>query len=376
MAAREIIGGRDQYKSIEYRNGNGLFNATYLDLWISIILKNEFMGDWKKMESCLCKLRRFPDRDGLIHYLRLLRDHIQNCGIAVEDIIGSDSIVINREGKKAKNKILGCNLQERDRNDLMSETPRKELEYRAMRGYWNHFSVHPNDYAKPIESKFKSSGYYSQSQSWALSSKLSSFIDKSLKRASVDNTVSLYRAFLSVLLEKMNMIDDSSGTIGDLYADIFGRYVGIDCGLISMERGVYFRDLIELIVWKDFGLTDSVVPGFFEKLATNDVKLVEEIIQDLFGEVSMYCELEYQAEEALTLLGELYTNQKMFEMFVPMSEKMGTRAWKRITTMAEMAMKHNEHELALRVYEACLTTGQHEKFLRKKYDELKVSLIK
>ena len=86
----------------------------------------------------------------------------------------------------------------------------------------------------------------------------------------------------------------------------------------------------------------------------------------------MYCELDYQAEKTLTMLGFLYTNQLRFEMFVPIAKNMGSRSWKRITIMAEMAKKHNKPELALEVYQVCLTPGYHEKFLRGKYNELKI----
>ncbi len=70
----------------------------------------------------------------------------------------------------------------------------------------------------------------------------------------------------------------------------------------------------------------------------------------------------------------LYTQQQMFDKFVPVAKEMGTRAWERITTMSEMAEKHGRYDLALAVYEACLGPGSHDKFLRKKYKELKSRL--
>jgi hypothetical protein len=73
----------------------------------------------------------------------------------------------------------------------------------------------------------------------------------------------------------------------------------------------------------------------------------------------------------VTLLGMLYTEQRMFDRFVPIAEEMGTRAWERITTMSEMAEAHGRYDLALAVYEACLGPGMHERFLRNKYEELK-----
>ncbi|MBU0566539.1 hypothetical protein KJ693_09490 [bacterium] len=42
--------------------------------------------------------------------------------------------------------------------------------------------------------------------------------------------------------------------------------------------------------------------------------------------------------------------------------------------MSEMAEKHQKYDLALAVYEACLEPGFHQKFLGKKYEELKSRL--
>jgi hypothetical protein len=85
-------------------------------------------------------------------------------------------------------------------------------------------------------------------------------------------------------------------------------------------------------------------------------------------------ELDYQADEALTMLGMLYQHQLMFDRFVPTAKAMGTREWQRITTMSETAEKHGRYDLALAVYEACLGPGSHEKFLREKYQGLKSRL--
>lgn len=81
-------------------------------------------------------------------------------------------------------------------------------------------------------------------------------------------------------------------------------------------------------------------------------------------------ELSYQAEEALTLLGLLYAQQKMFDRYVEIARQMGTREWQRITRLAEMAEKHQHFDLAIALYEACLGPGMQENYLRKKFTEL------
>jgi hypothetical protein len=84
----------------------------------------------------------------------------------------------------------------------------------------------------------------------------------------------------------------------------------------------------------------------------------------------------YWSENALTMLGMLCTEQRMFDRFLDLARAMGTRAWQRITTMSEMAEKHKQYDLAVGVYETCLGPGMHQEFLRKKYAELQDRLQK
>jgi hypothetical protein len=50
---------------------------------------------------------------------------------------------------------------------------------------------------------------------------------------------------------------------------------------------------------------------------------------------------------------------------------MGTRQWKRIVVLADRAVKKRKRTLAVAVFEAALSPGMHEGFLRKKYEPLK-----
>jgi hypothetical protein len=50
---------------------------------------------------------------------------------------------------------------------------------------------------------------------------------------------------------------------------------------------------------------------------------------------------------------------------------MGTRQWKRIVVLADRAVKQRKRSLAIAVFEAALSPGMHEGFLRKKYEQLK-----
>jgi len=373
---RVIKYGNDPFSEIRCPESNVILKITYWDLWIAIILANTFNNDWDKMIDHLylkAKSSSFlRDKfEAILNHAHLLRQALSEAGLSAGDILKkADTQFLKKQEPKARKKILGMNFDSREASIWMIDTPRKILTERAMRGHWSSFQVNPDEYAGSLERLFKSSGFYSEDQSFALEEKLSGFVDKREARASHDELFALYRAFLTVVIEKNEMIDDSYGVIGDLYGEIFKNYCMLDRTKLDMPMSEFFSDLIALLIWEDYGFTDSYKPDFFAALASSEIPLVEASLQEQRDELLEF-KLEYQAENALTMFGMLYTQKQMFDKFISAAREMGTRHWSRITTMSEMAEKHQKYDLALAVYEACLGPGSHENFLKKKYEELK-----
>jgi len=96
-------------------------------------------------------------------------------------------------------------------------------------------------------------------------------------------------------------------------------------------------------------------------------------IQHLRREVAALLDddLEYQSEEALTFLGQVIAEQERYDEFEAVARQMGSRAWRRIVHLVDRAMKRRKKALALKVFEAALTKGDHLDFLTKKYEKLK-----
>jgi hypothetical protein len=74
-------------------------------------------------------------------------------------------------------------------------------------------------------------------------------------------------------------------------------------------------------------------------------------------------DLEYQSDEALTLLGQVIAEQERFDEFEDLAQQMGSRAWRRIVRLADSAMQRQKKPLALKVLEAAMTTGDHLIFI-------------
>ena len=128
--------------------------------------------------------------------------------------------------------------------------------------------------------------------------------------------------------------------------------------------------MLDFLIWEDYGLTNDGIEGYFRGLSEGQADLC---VRHLRHEVPALLDddLEYQSEEALTFLGQVIAEQERFDEFEAVARQMGSRAWKRIIRLADVAMKRQKKALAIKVFEAALTKGDHLDFLTKKFEKLK-----
>ncbi len=371
--------GNDRRHKIQVPGQRPALVLTYWDIWLIVVLLTDFAGDWEQLANrfradCGALSSRRDTAEGLLNHLRRLRQRLAKAGVTPAAALGPDgSSLLKSERRRARRAILEQSPHEQDKSAWMRHTPRREREARARRGYWSRFPISPGQYAGALERLFKTSGYYSENESFGLQRKLSEFLEREQAGATPAEEAALDRAFLTILLEKMDLIDDSYGVIGDLYAEIFEQYRQLGRTVFAAAPADFYQDLLEFTLWEDYGFGDREQPAFFAGLAPAEVELVEAILRAQWQELNEAA-LEYPAEKALTLLGMLCTQQKQFDRFVDLARQMGSRQWERITSMSALAEKHRRYDLALAIYEASLGPGQHEAYLRQKYAELQERL--
>jgi hypothetical protein len=146
-----------------------------------------------------------------------------------------------------------------------------------------------------------------------------------------------------------------------------GDPVLVDFGIAD---AAFFPDLLDFLIWEDYGLTDGGIEGYFRGLDDHQADLC---IEHLRHEVAALLEddLEYQSEEALTLLSRVIAEQERFDEFEAVAHQMGSREWQRIIRLVDRAMKKRKKPVAIQVFEAALTKGSFLKFLTEKYEKLK-----
>jgi hypothetical protein len=175
---------------------------------------------------------------------------------------------------------------------------------------------------------------------------------------------------MTAVVELMGHADDSFGAIGMSFGEGLAAYLKIPPDRTGTPEDVFFPDLLDFLIWEDYGLTNKQIEGYFKGLTPAQADLcighlrrrIEELRTD---------DLEYESEKALTLLGQVVTEQERFDLFEDLAREMGARHWRRIIRLADQAVKRHKRPLACKVFEAALSEGTHLDFLQKKYEQLK-----
>jgi hypothetical protein len=304
---REIKYGNDSLLEIIAPSSNRTIKVTYWDLWIAIILSDMFDNNLGKMIDYLRSKANKTSHlrnnfEAIVNHIRLLNQSYLEEKLYITDILVElDADFKKKQRIKAKRKILEMGFQSQEKSNWMINTPRKLHEVQAMRGHWHLFPVSPKNHAISLENLYKSPGFYNEEQSFKLEKKLDKYLDKNKTKASHSELFALYRAFLTVVIEKMDMVDDSYGVIGDLYEDALKTYFLLDRNKLDMEPIDFFLDFIELLIWEDYGFTDNYKPELLNNLTSTEIPLVESILQQQRDELNNL-ELHYQAKKAVTML--------------------------------------------------------------------------
>jgi hypothetical protein len=263
--------------------------------------------------------------------------------------------------------------REREWSEPMRNTPRTRRYPLALRGYWDRFPVSPHPYYEQIGSHYQSRGFYSEGMSFRIARTLDRYAEKAGRLLDADKAAqaqALLRGWMTVIIELMERADDSCGSIATSFKDGFIAYLKIPLEQTGIDERVFFTDLLDFLIWEDYGLTDSGIEGYFRGLNNRQADLC---IEHLRHEVAAlrYDDLEYESGEALTLLGQVIAEQDRFDEFEEVARQMGSRAWRRIVRLVDRAMKKRKKPLAMKVLEAAMTKGDHLEFLTKKYEKLK-----
>ena len=341
---------------------------TRWDLWYLVVLLCDFDGSWDDLRASLKPQWSWQPAElweGKRYHLIDLRRRLGEAGLDPVDLVG-DLAQDKRILRKARTKVLEKELRDADKTAAMRETPRRVLAAQALRGQWDLFPVSPAAYERLFSGEIGRPRYEQRDASFALSRRLKAVLKKAdhASGSVAAARLALYRATLTALIAAMGTVDDSYGVVGDLFGEVLSEYFTIPWQATGIGPEVYYRDFLNFAVWEDFGLTYHRLDPFFGAVAPEHIVLVDAVLRDIRTELLLYEELVHQADEALTLLGELYVVKRNFGRFTALAHEMGSRQWERVTRMAEAAVASGRRHLALEIFTAADQPGWHQAHLR------------
>ena len=211
-----------------------------------------------------------------------------------------------------------------------------------------------------LASQFTTRRWFSENQSFGIARKLDTFVDEVasvITQGQYAQAQAMLRAFLTVVIELMEGADDSFGCLGDSFRDGFAKYLAIPLDATGIDATVFFHDLLTLLIWEDYGLTYEQTEGYFAGLTPEEGDLCIDYVQQQMQELQAD-DLDYQYEEALTLLGQVVAEQHRFDRFEELAKAHGDAALETdYCRLADRAVKQRKRQLAVAVFEAALSPG-------------------
>jgi hypothetical protein len=368
--------GTDLALALPTTDGESL-DLSYWDLWFALVAMTDFGGDLDRLAERIKNEKWYIcDRDSIERkrwHLRDLKRRLEGASITPDQIVNAAGDLAKTEKRRALTKVMQSSCRASEWSEPMRNTPRTRRFENALRGYWDRFPVSPERYAREIGSKFRTKGFYSEDMSFGIARTLDRYVeqaDKLTKSGEHAEAQALLRAWMTVVIKLMEKADDSCGAIGMSFDDGFAAYLKIPLDKTKIDEMVFFPDLLDFLIWEDYGLTDDRIEGYFKGLnAGQAVRCMKHLRQEVAA--LLEDDLEYQSEEALTLLGQVIAEQQRFEEFEDVARQMGSREWQRIVRLVDRAMKRGKRPLAIKVFEAALTKGFHLELLTEKYEKLK-----
>ena len=216
-----------------------------------------------------------------------LKARLDRVGRAPASVLDDEEKASEWLRKKAFKRVWQSAPQRK--TEAMRRTPRAVAAERALRGNWSALAVSPAPYADNL-SAVVGDGYYDYRGTGIVVTLLESAILQALLHAGSDaERVAIQRAVLTVLIGAMDSVDDSYDEVGELFREHERSYLDLIRGSAG-DRWV-MRDLLELVIWEDYGLfvgIEKFLAALPEPHADVAVRVLAPIIAELRRERLTY----------------------------------------------------------------------------------------
>jgi hypothetical protein len=162
---------------------------------------------------------------------------------------------------QARRTVFKRALANNDPSTPMIKTPRVRLAQRAATGHWNGFPVSPQpSYDRLIRFSGIDRWTFNEAGTTTLAVDFQAGVAGAERDAGSDPAavLAVRRAALTVAVFAQDAGDDSSGYLGTVSQDMVLEYARTDWPTTGIIASLYWQDLLEYLLWEDYGLTHGV----------------------------------------------------------------------------------------------------------------------
>lgn len=304
------------------------------------------------------------DAEAKLSHLDNLKKRLAAIAMAPREVLGGEDAVDKKLLAKSRTKLYEQCLTRK--SPAMCDTPRRRLTARALRGWWHEFPVSPALYETELMRGRDRHAHYDWRLTMWLADNLSCELERLETMATTEaDRLAIQRALLTFIVEHMERSDDShASSLAMVFEDVWKAYLGGSWEQTGILPSVFFRDLVELCVWEDYGLVDEQLRDFFRSLAPDDAAVVEDVFAAVVPELRDGV-FEYQEEKALRYRADFLVAQGARERFIEAAKELGARTWIPILAMAKAAIDAGDRSLALAIFSAADQPGPQRETLRR-----------
>ena len=351
--------GSESWKSVQGQD------FTYWDRWFLIAAHDvngfEALVEVLKGRTTLGQSKNL-DVEAKSAHIRDLTSRLEHLSLDPLDVLGGEPDT--KLVRKARTKVIEQYVEDHHKTPAMIETPRNILEARALRGYWDDFSVSPREFELEFTREIDKENYYDFRQTWRLAERLQKLWKDAAARVDGDaaSTLALHRCLMTVLVETMTITDPSDGDIGILFWEVFTAYVGTGFQRAGVDMCTYVRDAIEFATWEDYGLLERP-EILFSGIGCEHGEVIQKVFCETASELQEH-DLDYAASQVLRLWTSFLAEHQRYPDFLDLADRVGSDQWWPIVKLAETALVAQHRKLALDIFTAANRPGDHQKYLR------------
>ena len=155
-----------------------------------------------------------------------LRARLTRLELTPQEVLGDQDAVDKSLLRRAQDKLFKQGLFKP--TPAMLDTPRRRLRARAFRGYWPKFPTSPATFERELTAHVEEERHHGWKETMRLSRDLDFLVERRGRTLAGDvERLGFFRAVLTVIVEAMDRVDDSHGTMAETFREAWKAYLAL-----------------------------------------------------------------------------------------------------------------------------------------------------